>query len=209
MPNAALRADARTLPEATNRRALLDATKLDTERAEGPTDLRSIGRRLERLTRERKDAKKLWNETGAAFAKSAPKLRSQYDNRDVSVGYVWDALLDPVKTSKPISREQHWRILQDMFDSQRVLTFQAVESMAKKSGYAAAAQQLRSIDAEIKQLAYRALKIRAAGLAGAKTQALALLALDQLHYGWSWMLPTAEVLAFSRAVVAIASHGKA
>ena len=167
------------------------------------TNLRSLGQRLERLMRELEKAEKLQSEAGAALEKIAPKLTSRSDDLDTSAIGVWDMLLDPSVTAKTISQEQHWRILQQAFDVDRVLSFKSLESMAKKSGYAAAAERVRSINIELGDLASRALKIRAANLADAKTQALAFLALGQLRYGWVWSFAREDVVNFSRSLVAV------
>jgi hypothetical protein len=98
---------------------------------------------------------------------------------------------------------------QRLFDSESRLPFATFKSMAKKSGYAAAADRVRSIDVEIKDLASRAIKIRAASLAGARTQALALLALDQLRYGWQWNFAREDALTLSRSVVALSKAQEA
>ena len=129
---------------------------------DGGADLRSIGKRLERLMRERELADRLRVEAGAAFEKSAPKITSSYANFNNSVVKAWDALLDPGETVRPLSMEDHWKIVQHIFDIQERIPFAALKSMAKKSRYAAAAARVRLIDVEIKGLASRALKIRAA-----------------------------------------------
>jgi hypothetical protein len=121
----------------------------------------------------------------------------------------WDGLLDAPKTARPLSMEIHWKIVQHLFDTEGSLPFATLKLMAKKSGYAAAADRVRSIDMETKDLASRALKIRAASLAGAKTQALALLALDQLQYGWEYMYAREDVLTLSRTVVALSKTQEA
>jgi hypothetical protein len=171
---------------------------------EGRADLRSLGKRLERLMRERESAENLRVEAGAAFEKIARKITSE-----ASVTKAWDGLLDPPKTARPLSMEIHWKIVQHIFDTEGSLPFATLKLMAKKSGYAAAADRVRSIDMETKDLASRALKIRAASLAGAKTQALALLALDQLQYGWQYMYAREDVLTLSRSVVALSKAQEA
>jgi hypothetical protein len=168
------------------------------------TNLRSLGPRLERLMRELEKAEKLQSEAGAALEKIAPKLTSLSDNLNTSATGVWDTLLDPSATAKmTISQEQHWRIIQHMYGVDRVLSFKSLKSMANKSGYTAAAERVRSINMELKDLAYRALKIRAANLADAKTQALAFLALGQVRYGWVWSFAREGVVNFSRSLVAV------
>ena len=173
-------------------------------------DLRSLGRRLERLMREREGSEKLRVEAGETFKKIAPKITPSHANRsENTVIQVWDALIDPVDAASKLSMEIHWTIVQHMFDTERVLPFASVKAMAKKSGYAAAAERVRSIDIELKSLASRALKMRAASFAGAKTQALAFLALDQVRYGWSWTFDRKDVLALSRSVVALSNAREA
>jgi hypothetical protein len=177
---------------------------------EGRADLRSLGKRLERLMRERESAENLRVEAGAAFKKIAPKITSTYESLpNTSVIKAWDALLAPVLTSRPLSMEIHWKTVQHVFDAEGRLPFATFKSMAKKSGYAAAADRVRLIDVEIKDLASRALKIRAASLAGAKTQALALLALDRIRYGWQWNFAREDVLTLGRSVVALSKAQEA
>jgi hypothetical protein len=96
-----------------------------------------------------------------------------------------------------------------VFDTEGRLPFATLKAMSKKSGYATAAERVRSIDMEIKDLASRALKVRAASLAGARSQALALLALDQIRYGWQHTFSREAVLALSRSVVALSKAQEA
>lgn len=105
--------------------------------------------------------------------------------------------------------EDHWKIVQHIFDIQERIPFAALKSMAKKSRYAAAAARVRLIDVEIKGLASRALKIRAASLAGTRSQALALLALDRMRYGWQYIFAREDVLTLSRSVVALSKAQEA
>jgi hypothetical protein len=161
------------------------------------------------LMRERESAENLRVEAGAAFEKIAPKITSEVLS-NTSVTKAWDGLLDPSKTARPLSMEIHWKIVRYLFDTEGSLPFATLKSMAKKSGYAAAADRVRLIDVEIKDLASRALKIRAASLAGTRSQALALLALDRIRYGWQWNFAREDVLTLSRSVVALSkAQGRA
>ena len=104
-----------------------------------------------------------------------------------------------------MSMEQHWQTLCHLFDAKDAPTFATIKAAAEQSGYAAAAERVQSIDVEISELASRALEIQAATLAGARAQALALLALDQTPYSQRWMIHHEGVMTLSRTVVALSN----
>ena len=222
MPNATVRADARTLPEATDadRRSIMrtflaltgavatatvwNAGKTRAEETPNEGELVSLGKRLEKLTRERETTQGLRVEARARFEKIAPKGTPMKDIPDTSIARVWDNLIDPPKLDHPVSMEQHWQIIRHLFDIENELPFATIKAAAEQSGYAIAAERVRSIDVEIHDLASRALGIQAATLGGARAQALALLALDQTRYGRRWnTIPHEGVMTLSRAVVAL------
>jgi hypothetical protein len=217
------RAAARTLPEATNadRRNIMrtflaltgavatstvwNVGKTRAEETPNDGELLSLGQRLETLTREREIAQSLRVEARARFEKIAPKGMPMEDIPDTSIARVWDILIDPPSSlDHPVSMEQHWQIVRHLFDTENELPFATIKAAAERSGYAVAAERIRSIDVEIHALTSRALEIQSATLAGARAQALALLALDQTRYGRRWStIPHEGVMTLSRAVVAL------
>jgi hypothetical protein len=222
MPNATVRANARTLPEATesDRRKIMrtflaltgavatstvwNVGKTRAEETPNEGELVSLGQRLEKLTRERETAQSLRVEARARIEKIAPKGIPMKDIPDTSIARVWDNLIDPPKLDHPVSMEQHWQIIRHLFDTENELPFATIKAAAEQSGYAIAAGRVRSIDVEIHDLASRALGIQAATLGGARSQALALLALAQVSSDVGWKpIPHEGVMTLSRAVVAL------
>jgi hypothetical protein len=199
MPNTTVRANARALPKAAKRQT----TKSKPSRPR-VIAVETLGKRLEKMMREQNAANRVRAEAGVRFEKIVPKGKPMEGLPPTSAPRIWDSLLEPPKLSRPASMEQRWQIIQCLFDSQRKMRFATIKAAAKKSGYATAAERVKSIDAEILDLASRALKVQAASITGVRSQALALLALDQVRYGIGLgqnRFPSDGVLMLSRAIV--------
>ena len=221
MPNATERANVRTLPETTDadRRSIMrtflaltgavatatvwNAGKTRAEETPNEGELVSLGKRLEKLTRERETAQGLRVEARARFEKIAPKGTPMKHISDTSIARVWDHLIDPPKLDHPVSMEQHWQILRHLFDIENELPFATIKAAAEQSGYAIAAERIRSINLEINDLAARALEIQAVTIAGARAQALALLGIRPVRPWMDSDLFHEGAMTLSRVVVAL------
>jgi hypothetical protein len=224
MPNATVRANAQALPETTNtdRRSIMRTFLALTGAAATSTvwslrkakaadrDLVSLGRRIETLTQEREPANRDRVEAYSRFEQMGPKPKLPHRFRyPPSLPNDWNCLIDPPSTPTPISMEEHWRIIRDYCDKyEGDPQLETIRGLAERSGYAAAAARVLSIDLEIRDTAARVLEVHAQSLAGAKAQAIAVLALSKIRYGrWNGMPDTNQaVLTLSRAVIAFAGE---
>jgi hypothetical protein len=212
MSKRAVRADARTLPKATKRSKSKTSRVPTHARGVRITALQRIGKRLEQLTREREAADRLRGRARLRFEKIAPKLTPMEGLPETSIAKVWNILIDPQDYQRKYSVFQRWLTMQRLFSPREGIAFTTIKAAAKKSGYATAAERVKSIDMEIHDLASRALKVQAANLAGAGCQALAVLALDKTEYGRQGLgprFPHEGVLLLSRAVVGLSNAQEA
>jgi hypothetical protein len=224
MPNATVRANATVLPETTNtdRRSIMrtflalsgaaaTATVWGIRKAKAADrELVSLGRRIEELTHEREKPNRDRVEAYSRFEQMGPKpkLPDKF-SYPPSLPKDWDCLIDPPLFSTPVPMEEHWRIIRDYCDKyEGDPQLETIRGLAERSGYAAAAARVLSIDLEIRDTAARVLEVHAQSLAGAKAQAIAVLALSKIRYGRWGGMPDANkaVLTLSRAVIAFAGE---
>jgi hypothetical protein len=183
-----------------------------TQEVPNEGELVSLGQRLEQLTRERETAKTLQGEARARLENTTPKVRMRrlrsYEDES-SFAEIWDSLTNESiwersKRDPSMTMEQLWGCLCQLFEIKDAPSYTTIKAEAERSGYASAKERVGSIDVEIRELAARALKIKAVTLAGARAQAQALLALNQIRFFVVWdKIPYEGALTLSRTVKAL------
>jgi hypothetical protein len=144
-------------------------------------ELVSLGDRLEKLTSERQAVERAQIEAETRFEEIAPKpdpkIRTIGGGPRTPVATVWDVITE--ETEYP--RSDVWKLLARQ--AGRKGPYSTIEAAAQQSGYSSTVERAIAMDAEIRDLATRALKIEAKGPAGVKAQALAILALGETNTG--------------------------